>query len=184
MESLAFDSFFTTVLAGAVFLYVLYRQWVARPLTRMDFLLPLVGAMYLGIRYLGDSTAPVGLIIQASAVIGIASGLVAGHLVQVWKDERTGLAYQYGGTRYALVVAALLLGRVGWDLFTNGVGISASVGTLNDAFLALTLGNYFGRNLHVGGRALHLIGWNPRAIPTRRQVKEIRARTRDVSRRA
>lgn len=182
MESIAFESIYTGIIAAAVFLYVLYRQWVARPLTRMDFLLPVAGALYLGIRYLQDSGSAIGLIIQASATIGISSGLVAGHVVRVWKDERTGLAYQYGGWRYASVVALLLIGRVGWDLVSSAAGIQASVGVLNDAFLALTLGNYFGRNLHVGGRALHMIGWNPRAIPTRRQIREIKARARQSSR--
>lgn len=167
------DTFLTSLLAAGVFAIVLVRQCITRPFTRRDLILPALGALYLGIRYMyvQDSAQPAAAIIQISATLGMASGLVAGQVVRVWREQASGLVYQYGGWRYAGVVIGLLGVRILWRLVVHVLGIGATVGLLNDAFIAVALGNYFGRSLNVGARALHLLRWNPSAIPSKRALK-------------
>jgi hypothetical protein len=164
----------TALLAGLVVTYLIYRQFITRPVTRLDYILPALGAAYIGIRYFnGPDNAP-RLFIEGVATFGIASGLLAGGLVQVWRDPQTNVVFQRGGWRYAAILFALVAFRAVWDLFTTATGISASVSLLNDALIALTLGNYLGRTFHVGVRALHLHGWSLRAVPRRREVRRIK----------
>jgi hypothetical protein len=49
----------TALLGVALFCYILYRQCVRRPVTQRDLLIPALGALYLGIRYLGGSSRQV-----------------------------------------------------------------------------------------------------------------------------
>jgi hypothetical protein len=138
--------------------------------------LPALGALYLTIRYLDGPNSASQVILQISATVGILSGLIAGGLVRVWRDEKTDLVYQYGGWRYAGVLLALLLIRVIWHLFVDVTGVAASVAVLNDSLIAVGVGNYLGRTLHVGVRALHLSGWKPNAIPRHRDVRRLRTK--------
>jgi len=164
----------TTLLAALVVAYLIYRQFITRPVTRLDFILPVLGAAYIGIRYLDGPDNAARIFIEVMATLGITSGLFAAGLVQVWRDAQTNVVFQRGGWRYAAILLALVAFRGIWHLFVDATGISASVSLLNDALIALALGNYLGRTFHVGVRALHLHGWNLRAIPSRREVKRIK----------
>lgn len=165
------DTLATAILASLLFGFLVYRQCTRRPVTQKDFILPALGALYLGLRAQYGVTGIEAVIVEVSAVLGIASGFAAGSMVRVWRDAETGRAYQFGGWRYGVVLVGLVGVRVLWHVVTGGTGLAASVAALNDAFIALSLGNYFGRSVHVALRAFHLVGWNPRAIPTRRQIK-------------
>lgn len=165
----------TTLLVGLLFAYLLVRQAIKRPVTRLDFILPILGAVYLTARYLDGPGTASQIFVEISATVGILSGLIAAGMVRVWRDAKTGIVYQFGGWRYAAVLFVLLATREVWRLFVDTAGIAASVTLLNDALIALALGNYLGRTLHVGIRALHLTGWNPRAIPGRRDVRKLKS---------
>jgi hypothetical protein len=161
-----------------VFAYVLYRQVLPRPVTRLDFLLPGLGALYLAIRYLPDSAASPAIVVMVMTATGIASGLIVGEIVRVERDDRTSLIYQAGGLRYGAFVVGLLAIRLAMHLIAQGLGSSASFAQLNDAFIALLLGNYLGRNVNVVVRALVLVGWRYREIPPSRDARRIAASRR------
>jgi hypothetical protein len=165
----------TTLLAALIIAYLIYRQFITRPVTRVDFILPLLGAVYIGIRYLNGPDDAARIFVEAAAAVGVASGLLAAGVVHVWRDPQTGVVFQHGGWQYAAILLGLVAFRVVWHLFVDATGISASVTLLNDALIALTLGNYLGRTFHVGVRALHLHGWSPRAIPRRREVRRLKS---------
>ncbi len=133
-----------------------------------------MGAAYLALRYLNHADTASQIFVQASAVVGVFSGLVAGGIVRVWRDDKTELIFQFGGWRYAAVLFGLLAFRMAWRLFVDAAGIGTSVALLNDGLIALGIGNYLGRTLHVGVRALHLAGWKPHLIPRYREVRRVR----------
>lgn len=162
----------TTFLAALLGTYVVYRQCVTRPVTRRDFILPIAGAIYLTVRYLQGPSTTSEIAVEVSATLGIASGLVAGGFVQLWRDAATNLVYQRGGWRYAVVLLALFVVHLLWREIGDYTGLTRGVAVLNDAFIALVLGNYLGRYLHIGARTLHLAGWQPHAIPTVREAKQ------------
>ncbi len=75
----------TAILGAALFCYLLYRQCVRRPVTRRDLLLPGIGALYLGTRYLGGSGVRVqdAAIVLTAALISIGTGLLCGQVIRV-----------------------------------------------------------------------------------------------------
>ena len=104
----------TALLGAALFCYILYRQCVQRPVTRRDFLIPGIGALYLGTRYLGGSNLPVQDVVTVltATLIGIGTGLLCGQVIRVWRDEESGIVYQFGGWRYLVAFLGLLILRV------------------------------------------------------------------------
>jgi hypothetical protein len=164
----------TTLLAALIIIYLVYRQFITRPVTRLDYVLPALGVAYLGVRYFNGPDDAARIFVEVMAAVGVASGLFAGGIVQVWKDAQSNVVFQRGGWRYAAILLGLVVLRVVWDVFTGVTGISASVSVLNDALIAVTLGNYLGRTFHVGARALHLHGWSFRAIPRRRDLRRLK----------
>ena len=165
----------TTLLATLIIAYLVFRQFITRPVTRLDYILPVLGAAYIGVRYLNGPDDAARIFIEVVAALGVTSGLLSGRLVRVWRDPQSNVVFQRGGWRYAAILLALVGFRAIWHVFVDATGISASVSLLNDALIALALGNYLGRTFHVGVRALHLHGWNLRAIPRRREVRRIKS---------
>jgi hypothetical protein len=163
----------TALFAIALVLYLLYRQCVARAITRFDLLVPLGGALYLGARYMdGGHTPPAIGIVLGGAVLGILTGYASGGIVRVWRDERTGFALQHGGRRYAAVFLGLLLVRVALRVVAKESGLVADAAVLNDAFIAMLVGSVAGRAANVGRRALALLDWDLAAVPRRRDVRD------------
>ncbi len=77
-------------LGVALFCYFLYRQCARRPVTRRDFLIPAVGTLYLGTRYLGGPNLPLRdvAIVLTATLIGVGTGLLSGQIIRVWRDRR------------------------------------------------------------------------------------------------
>lgn len=164
----------TTLLGVALFCYLLYRQCVRWPVTRRDLLLPTLGALYLGWHYLGGASVASAVIVLVAAVIGAGTGLLSGQMIRVWKDEKSGIVYQFGGWRYVLAFVALLLLRLAMRVVVNGTDVIASAAVLNDAFIGMMVGNYLGRAANVGLRALALLGWHYDALPHTHDPRRVR----------
>lgn len=170
----------TALLGVAIFCYFLYRQCVRRPVTRRDLLIPAIGALYLGTRYLGGNNLIVqdAVIVLTAALIGIGTGLLSGQLIRVWRDSESGIVLQYGGWQYAIAFLALLLLRVVMRVVVDGSGVIASASVLNDAFIGMMVGNFLGRAINVGARALALYGWSYEALPRNSDVRRARRQAR------
>ncbi len=164
----------TAVLGAALFVYILYWQCARRPVTRRDLLLPAIGALYLGSRYLNDANVHNAAIVLTAALIGVGTGLLAGQVIRVYKDDVTGMVHQFGGWPYAVAFLSLLLLRVAMRVVVNRTGILASATVLNDAFIGMMVGNFLGRAVNVGARALALLDWDYTALPHGRRVRRAR----------
>ena len=103
--------------------------------------------------------------------MGIGIGFASGALVRVWRDEASGLVYQYGGWRYAGVVVGLIMVRLLMRVVLGHSGIAVGTTVLNDAFIAMAIGAYLGRSLNIGMRAMTLLGWQVEALPSRRALR-------------
>lgn len=161
----------TALIALLVLSYMIYRQLVTRPVTRRDLLLPLAGAAYLAVVYFGHpgSAVDVALVVGA-ALFGVGTGLVSAAVVTVWRDIASGLVMQRGGWKYLLVLVGLILVRVLLRVLAYALKLDVSATVLNDAFIAMAVGNYAGRAVLVGSRALSLLGWDTSALPSRRSI--------------
>ncbi len=166
----------TALLGIALFGYIMYRQCVKRPVTRRDILIPAIGALYLGTRYLGGASLQMhdAAIVLTATLIGIGTGLLCGQIIRVWRDDASGLVYQFGGWQYAVAFLSLLVLRVAMRVIVDRWGIIASATALNDAFIGMMVGNFFGRAINVGLRALALLGWSYDALPRGRDLRRAR----------
>lgn len=166
----------TVILGAALFCYMLYRQCARRPVTRNDFLLPGIGALYLGTRYLGGAGLGVhdAVIVLTAALIGVGTGLLCGQMIRVWRDQESGIVYQFGGWPYAAAFLSLLLVRVAMRVVARQWDFGASAAVLNDAFIGMIVGNFLGRAINVGIRAMALLDWQYDALPSARRVRRAR----------
>lgn len=166
----------TAILGVALFGYMLYRQFVRQPVTRRDLLLPGLGALYLGTRYFGGSGLGIhdALVVLTMSLIGVGTGLLGGQMVRVWRDPESGVVYQAGSWRYAAAFLALLVLRVVMRVAVDQSGVIATAAVLNDAFIGMMIGNYLGRAINVGVRALALLNWQYDALPASRRVRRAR----------
>jgi hypothetical protein len=170
------DGLQMALLGAALFCYFLYRQCVRRPVTRRDFLIPGIGALYLGARYLGGSTlrGQDGIIVLSATLIGIGTGLLCGQLIRVWRDQGSGVVYQFGGWPYLVAFLGLLLVRVAMRVVVRQWDLAANAAVLNDAFIGMMVGNVFGRAVSVGARALALLDWQFDALPSKTSLRRAR----------
>jgi len=166
----------TALLGLALFCYILYRQCVRRPVTRRDLLIPAIGALYLGTRYLGGANVRMhdAVIVLTGALVGIGTGLLGGHMVRVWRDGESGLVYQVGGWRYVAVFLALFLLRVVMRVIVDRSGIITTATVLNDAFIGMMVGNTLGQAITIGARALALLDWQFDALPNKQRARRAR----------
>jgi hypothetical protein len=163
----------TALLGLALFAWFLYRQIIARPVTKRDLTLPAIFALILGVRYLNDPTIGISaaMVVFGGAVFGLLTGFLAGQAIRVWRDTDTGIVWQHGGWRYAALFVALLAVRLVARIVLTHAGVAADAVVLNDAFIAIIVGNYLGRAASVGLRALALHGWSYDALPRQRRVR-------------
>ena len=159
------DPITTALLAVAVFVFMLYRQFVQRPVTTRDLLLPILGGLYLGYRYLNGAGLAVDVLVIGGAILGVVTGLVSGVAVRVWQDSTTGQVLQRGGWTYLVILLALVAVRVLLHVVMTVAMPSLDATALNNAFIGMAVGNYAGRAITVGLRALALVGWDPGALP-------------------
>jgi membrane protein CcdC involved in cytochrome C biogenesis len=158
------DPIATALIAVVVVVYMLYRQFVQRPVTGRDIILPMLGGAYIGDRFLNGAGATGIVVVLGVAAFGVATGLVSGFVVRVWRDAATGTVYQRGGWSYLAILLSLLAVRLVLRIIFSATGtMDATV--LNDAFIAMAIGNYAGRAITVGLRALALVGWDLEALP-------------------
>ncbi len=164
------------LLGLALFVYMLYQQIVARPVTRRDLTLPAIAALAIGVRYLNDPTIRISdaAVVFGGAAFGLLSGFLAGQAIRVWRDNETGIVWQRGGWRYAALFVGLLLVRLAARVILQQAGFGMDAAVMNTAFIAMLLGNYLGRAVSVGLRALALHGWNYEALPRRRDLRRMR----------
>jgi hypothetical protein len=163
-----------TLLIGlAIFAVFLYRQIIARPITRRDLTFPAVAALALSVRYLNDTSVNVSdaAVVFGGAAFGVLTGFLAGQVIRVWRDGETGTVWQQGGWRYAAVFVGLLLVRLAARVILRQAGVATDAAVINEAFIAMMVGNYLGRAASVGLRTLALHGWNYDALPRRRAVR-------------
>lgn len=163
----------TALLALAIFAWFLYRQIIARPVTKRDLTFPAIIILVIGVRYFNDPTIGLNdaLVIFGGAAFGLLTGFLAGQMIRVWRDSETGIVWQQGGWRYAALFVALLAVRLVAHIVLQNGGVISNATLLNDAFIAMMLGNYLGRGASVGLRALTLHGWNYDALPRHRGVR-------------
>ncbi len=164
------------ILGVALFCYMLYRQCTRRPVTRGDLLIPGIGVLYLGTRYLGGASLQIqdAVIVLVGALIGVGTGLFCGQLIRVWRDQESGIVYQYGGWPYAAAFLSLLIVRIAMRVVARQWDVGTSAAVLNDAFIGMMIGNFLGRAVNVGARALALLNWQFDALPNTRSVRRTR----------
>lgn len=169
------DPITTALITVAAFIFMVYRQFVERPVTAKDIVLPVGVGLYLADRYLtGGSLAAAALALGAAGA-GIVTGLFSGAVVRVWQDSSSGAVYQRGGWSYLAVLGGLVAVRIVLHVVFSATGLVDAT-TLNTAFIAMAVGNYVGRAITVGLRALALVGWDVAALPQRtsRQAGRVR----------
>ena len=160
------DPLTTALIAIAAFIFMIYRQFVQRPVTAKDIILPVGVGLYLADRYLtGGSLAAAALALGAVGA-GIVTGLFSGVVVRVWQDADSGTVYQRGGWPFLAVLGGLVAVRVVLHVVFSATGLVDAT-TLNTAFIAMAVGTYVGRAITVGLRALALVGWDFAALPAR-----------------
>ncbi|MGI8691083.1 MAG: hypothetical protein ACR2M3_21085 [Thermomicrobiales bacterium] len=164
------------ILGAALFCYMLYRQCARRPVTRGDLLIPGIGALYLGTRYLGGASFQIqnAVIVLVAALIGVGTGLLCGQMIRVWRDQESGIVYQYGGWPYAVAFLSLLIVRIAMRVVVRQWDFGTSAAILNDAFIGMMVGNFLGRAVNVGARALALLGWQFDALPHTQRARRAR----------
>jgi hypothetical protein len=149
----------TVVLALVIVVFIFARQIIQRPVTQLSLLLPLILSVAFGGVFLAGHPAPEGIIaVIVGAALGVGTGLVSGQVVRVWRDEATGIVFQYGGWRYLIVLIALLLARVLIRFVFTWSGSAIDETALNAALIAALVGNFVGRDIRTALRALPLAG--------------------------
>ncbi len=149
----------TVLVVLVIVVFIFARQIIQRPVTQMSLLLPLILSVALGGVFLVGHPAPEGIAAVAiGAALGVGTGLVSGQVVRVWRDEATGIIFQYGGWRYLIVLIVLLLARVLIRFVFTWSGSALDKTALNAALIAALVGNFVGRDIRTALRALPLAG--------------------------
>ncbi len=165
----------TALIALLVLAYMCYRQFIVRAVTRSDLLIPVVGAAYLAVVHFSQPASALDTLkIVGGALFGVATGLVSARVVRVWRDDATRLVMQRGGWKYLLALLGLVVVRIILRVSTQMFRLDVDVAVLNDALIAMAVGNYAGRALLVTIRTLILLGWNVSALPARRDLRATR----------
>jgi len=147
----------SVVLVIVVFIFV--RQVIQRPVTQISLLLPLILSVALGGVFLAGHPASEGIAaVVIGALLGIGTGLLSGQVVRVWRDEATGIVFQYGGWHYLIVLLVLLLARVLIRFVFIWSGSVVDEMAMNAALIAALVGNLLGRDIRTALRALKLSG--------------------------
>ncbi|HEY8744578.1 MAG TPA: CcdC protein domain-containing protein [Chloroflexota bacterium] len=170
------DPITTAIAAIALVAYMLYRQFARRPVTTRDIVIPIAAGLYLADRYLAGASMTTAVTVLGAAGIGIVSGLLSGTVVRVWQDAGRGAVYQKGGWSYLAVLAGLVVVRIIVKVVVSSTG-AVDPALLNSAFIAMALGNYVGRAITVGLRALALVGWDFEALPKQASRQSGRVRS-------
>jgi hypothetical protein len=122
-------------------------------------------------QYLKESPGlPAATTVLGCGVIGIGTGLLGGVVMRVWRDSASGLVLQQGGWRYLLVFLTLIAVRVVLRFLASVAHLADDPTVLNEAAIAMAIGNCAGRAINVGLRALALVGWDVNALPSRDEV--------------
>src|SRR5579872_249269 len=149
----------TALLALVIVIFIFVRQIIQRPVTQLSLLLPLILSVALGGVFLASHPTPEGIVaVIIGAALGVGTGLVSGQVVRVWRNEATGIIFQYGGWRYLLVLVVLLLARVLIRFVFTWSGSAVDETALNAALIAALVGNFVGRDIRTALRALPLAG--------------------------
>ena len=154
------------LVALAVLGFIIYRQLVTRPVTIRDLLLPLLGGLYLTAMYANQPGSAADLVtLVAGTVFGVATGLGSATMVAVWRDATTGTVLQRGGWKYLLVLVSLIVARILLRVAAQALHLDVSTIALNEALIGMAVGNYGGRAVLVGMRALALQDRTPTTTP-------------------
>ena len=156
------------LIIAVVLIYICYKQCVQQFVSNRDFMLPAAAAIYFGYMVVnGMAGMDSAVLVLVGSVLGILTGLWSGRVVLVWRDNKTEVVYQRGGWSYLLVLIGLLVARIVIYIVLRYTGIAGDVGTnaINDAFIALTVGDYLGRSINVHLRAARFM---PQAAYTHR----------------
>lgn len=149
----------TVLLALVIVVFIIARQIIQRPVTQQSLLLPLILSVAFGGMFLVSHPTPEGIAaVVIGTVLGVGTGLVSGQVVRVWRDEATGIVFQYGGWRYLIILIALLLARVLIRFVFIWSGSPVDEMALNAALIAALVGNFLGRDIRTALRALPLAG--------------------------
>ena len=149
----------TALLALVIVVFIFARQIIQLPVTQRSLLMPLILSVALGSLFLVSHPAPEGIVaVIVGAALGVGTGLVSGQVVRVWRDEATGIVFQYGGWPYLIVLIALLLARVLIRFVFTWSGSAIDETALNAALIAALVGNFVGRDILIALRALPLAG--------------------------
>ena len=158
----------TVVVVLAIVIFIFARQIIQRPVTQISLLLPLIlSVAFVGLFLSGRPTTEGIVAVIIGAVLGIGTGLVSGQVVRVWRDEATGIIFQYGGWRYLIVLIVLLLARVLIRFVFTWSGSAVDETALNAALIAALVGNFVGRDIRTALRALPLAGGSFTKLSTR-----------------
>ena len=149
----------TALLVLALVVFIFVRQIIQMPVTHRSLLLPPMLSVAPGGVFLVGHPAPEGIAaVIIGAVLGVGTGLVSGQVIRVWRDEATGIVFQYGGWRYLIVLIVLLLARVLIRFVFIWSGSAVDETALNAALIAALVGNFLGRDILTALRALPLAG--------------------------
>lgn len=149
--------------------YMVYRLCVPQPVTSRNLFLPLAGAAYLTLLYVSRATTTTEIAIGIGATLaGVTTGIAGASVVRLWRDEVTGMVMQRGGWKYLLVLLGLIVVRILLRVAAHALKLNVSETGLNDAFIGMAVGNYAGRAVLVGLRALALRGVDGKALPIMR----------------
>lgn len=162
-------SIFTTIVIALCLVgFIMYRQMTQRLVSQRGLALPaLLGVLLGGIFVTTTPTLEADVLVALGAACGVLSGLVSGQFVRVWRDEQTGSIYQKGSWRYLIAVLALLVIRVAARYALQAGRYAIADVALNDAFIAVVVGNYLGRTIRLALRALPLVGGSLGNLPAR-----------------
>lgn len=144
------------LIIAVVLIYICYKQCVQQFVSNRDFMLPAAAAIYFGYMVVNGLVGiDSALLVLVGSVLGVLTGLWSGQVVRVWRDNKTEVVFQRGGWSYLLVLIGLLVARMIIYIVLRYTGIAGDFGTnaINDAFIALTVGNYLGRSINVHLRA-------------------------------
>lgn len=143
------------LIIAVVLIYICYKQCVQQFVSNRDFMLPAAAAIYFGYMVVNGMVGMDTVLMLVGSVLGILTGLWSGRVVRVWRDNKTEVVFQRGGWSYLLVLIGLLVARMIIYIVLRYTGIAGDLGSnaINDAFIALTVGNYLGRSINVHLRA-------------------------------
>ncbi len=158
------QSIVTILIAVALIIYLLARQFFARPVSQRTLFTPLILAAVLGALFIaGAPTFAAVIAVVCGLLVGAVTGAIGGSVTRVWRGQG-GLIYQKSGWPYLLVLLGFIALRVAaYFLLHNLLAATA----LDDAFIAAVIANYLGRGGVVVMRALPMVGNRFEALPGR-----------------